>query len=123
MTARKMFCGRISLAPYGGRCWLIAGATREELSAWMHRRFGVATQGDSDGEMIPIWKAGQPDTYIVYVRDWSWLISEQAMAVHELFHLAKSVLKDAKVRDEEAFAYYLQHLVSEAWSALWKARQ
>ena len=113
-----MLVKKISLSHYFGKCLLVVNADHDEFSAWLKRIFGVKPASDSPGQMLPMVKDGETPTYVIYLQRFNWRIDEQALAVHELFHLCGAVLKDAGVRDEEAAAYFLQHLVSEAWLAL-----
>lgn len=113
-----MITKTIDLRPYGGIGWLVVGCSPRQFAAWTHRRFGVKSGADTPGQMLPLVKLSRPNAYVVYLQGWDWKIDEQALMVHELFHLAQAVLLDAHVNDEEATAYYLQYLVGEVWNAL-----
>ena len=88
---------------------IVKNATGTDLSAECHR--------DADATYFLIPYEGTEVCYI-WMEKFDKSTVVVAQLIHELYHHAVYALKNVDVKSEEATAYYLQYLVSQALTNL-----
>jgi hypothetical protein len=109
----------VKLAPYQDSAYVVANCSRDELGAWSTKRWGVEPHrfmlSGIGGQHFTIEKDDITVAYVVWLQQFHWSVQQQALAVHELFHLIRRFLRDVGIRNEEAEAYLLQSVVEQVW--------
>jgi tryptophanase len=115
----------IALPPYECHFWFIANCSREEYAKWCVNVFGCQSPAAglaSNGRFEIVERGDGHRQYVVWLKTFDWTIPDQAIAVHELFHLVTAVMRDVGVRvdesGEEAAAYLLTYAMQEVWKCM-----
>jgi hypothetical protein len=93
----------------------------------VRRATGDESYGKERGEAVPAartvqWTDSKGNVgHWIWFEEWKGTHGDVARLAHEAYHHAVNVMGLIGCKDEEATAYYLQHIVREALAALKRA--
>jgi len=94
----------------------------KEIDDYFQKKYKIPYSIDKDAHCMTVEDKGKLYRHYIIVPVFDWTIPQQAVLIHELFHLTCRVMNDVGIAlsddSEEAYAYYLQYLSKETMRTL-----
>lgn len=114
---------------HGQTILLIVNCTQEAVIEWIKKKFKATDEVSrgANGRCFCLEHTDGTQVHIIWMEKWNSDIRDFGLLAHEVLHLTIGVLDDLGFRlhesSEEAYTYYLQHLISQCLGKLCPVRK